>query len=72
MTTQAIERRAHLAPIEDGTTYPLSIFMARVGMTRSSMREARIKGLPVFKVGKRVFVRGCDWNSYLTDHAEQV
>ena len=54
-----------LAPIENGTTYPLDEFQRRSGLGRHAMREARRKGLKVLRLGSRAFVRGEDFNTFL-------
>jgi len=72
MSKQSDERRTKLGPIDDGTSYPLAIFMGRVGMTRSSLREARRSGLSVRKVGTRCFALGRHWNKFLEEKAEVV
>ena len=61
---------AALGPIENGVSYPLPIFERRVGFTKSAMRAARRNGLRVIRIGKRHFVLGADWNSFLNEHGE--
>ena len=63
-----------LAPIENGVTYPLPEFERRTGLGRYTMRQARRKGLPVFQVGNRRYIRGEDFNAWLMEqlpHSER-
>ena len=54
-----------LAPIQDGTTYPLPEFERRSGLGRHALAQARRRGLKVCKVGGRAYVRGSDFNKFL-------
>lgn len=57
--------RAGLGPISSLESYPLEVFKVRAGMTRSGIREARMRGLVIRRAGKRCFINGADWIKYL-------
>jgi hypothetical protein len=54
-----------LQPIDNGKTYPLTIFMKATGWGRHALRQARQKGLRVVRVSGRCFVRGRDFSDFL-------
>ena len=54
-----------LEPIDDSKTYALPSFMQHVGWGRHAMRQARLQGLRVVKMGGRIFVRGRDFSEFL-------
>lgn len=56
---------ADLAPIERGVSYPLPLFMKRVGLGRHGLREARKAGLRVVYAHGHAFVTGDAWLDYL-------
>ena len=51
--------------ISDNETYPLPLFMESTGMGRHAMRQARLMGLKVVKMGSRIYVRGKDFSEFL-------
>jgi len=59
-----ITAKVPLAILPDAI-YPLADFMQITGKRRHAMREARKRGLPVMKDGRRVYVRGADYFRYL-------
>lgn len=60
-----------LGPIAANACYPLPVFRALTGLSKSAVRQARRNGLLVRKVGRREYVRGSDWDAYLAS-AETV
>jgi hypothetical protein len=66
MATSAIQS---LREIRDDESYPLPIFEQVTGQGRKGLRKARENGLKVVRVGKRVYVRGSDWNAFLGSRA---
>lgn len=56
---------AELAPIERGVSYPLPLFMKRVGLGRHGLRQARAAGLIVVYAHGHAFVTGDAWHNYL-------
>jgi hypothetical protein len=60
-----------LGPIEDSVTYPLPLFMQLSGLSDWGMRMARRAGLKVHKCGRRHYVRGVDWSTYLSAQDDQ-
>ena len=59
-------RQQQLGPIQAGVTYPLPIFMERSGLGRYALTQARHRGLRVIKSGGRAFVRGEDFQEFLS------
>lgn len=66
------ERETELGPILAGAIYPLRTFKQLTGLSSSALRQAKRRGLKIHKVGRREFIRGADWDSYLVSHAETV
>ena len=64
--------RKGTGPIQKNTIYPLGDFMGRVGMGEFAIRNARRAGLKVVRIGKKVFIRGEDFISFLDAQAEAV
>ena len=60
-----LERPEILRPVSDRETYVMTTFMKMVGWQRHAMKQARLKGLKVVRVGGRCFVRGCDFSAWL-------
>lgn len=56
---------APLGRIESSSSYPLREFQRLTGLGDAALRQARRKGLQVIQVGRRKFVRGAAWESYL-------
>jgi hypothetical protein len=52
--------------IRADVTYPIETFLQRAGLTKSSLREARRRGLKSYRVGKRTFVHGADFLAFIT------
>jgi hypothetical protein len=46
-------------------SYDLQTFKRTAGLSDWAMRQARRNGLRLRKVGRKVFVRGSDWDAYL-------
>lgn len=59
-----------LAPIENGTVYPLSEFERRSGLGRHAMAQARRKGLKVCRTNGRAYVRGEDFIQFLASQQD--
>ena len=59
-----------LAPIQNGVIYPLPEFERRSGLGRHALRQARRKGLKVCRIGGRAYVRGDDFNAFLSSLEE--
>lgn len=55
-----------LGPIQAGTTYPMQLFMRRSGLGRYALTQMRQRGLKVIRSGGRAFVRGEDFNEFLS------
>jgi hypothetical protein len=55
---------ANLGPILTTAIYPLPLFMELTGLSNAAMRQARRKGLKVYTVGRRSYVRGQDWSDF--------
>jgi hypothetical protein len=58
-------------PIQRGQLYALQNFQAATGLGRTSLREARRRGLRVQYVHGRAFVLGDDWLDYVSHHGRQ-
>lgn len=58
-----------LGIIEGGRSYPLPLFQRLSGLGTWGIRQARRDGLRVVKVGRRKFVLGSDWLTYLERQA---
>lgn len=54
-----------LSAISIHEVYPLEVFKQKVGLAGWALRQATRSGLSVAKVGRRRFVRGCDFADYL-------
>jgi hypothetical protein len=54
-----------LGPICPEQVYPLSLFLRLTGLSNCAIREAQKNGLRTTKVGRRRFISGRDWHSYL-------
>jgi hypothetical protein len=52
-------------PIRIDEVYTLAEFQKRTRMSRSAMRAARRRGLRVNQCGKRCYVVGADWATFL-------
>jgi hypothetical protein len=61
----AAAQSATLAPVLLAAVYPLAVFKAITGLDNWALRKARRSGLQVRKVGRRHFVRGSDFDSFL-------
>lgn len=62
----AMSDSLELAPIQVGSCYPLSEFSRRTGMGPAALRSARKQGLKVRKIGNRKYVRGADFDAFLS------
>ena len=51
--------------ISAGVSYSLKEFKLRTGLGTAALRECRLRGLTVRRVGLRSFVLGQDWLDYL-------
>ena len=51
--------------IETGAAYSRAEFLKRTGLTVAAFRAARRNGLKVRKCGKRTYITGQDWLSFL-------
>lgn len=60
------EKQGGLGTISDAETYPLPLFQRLTGLSSWALRQAKRNGLPVKTVGRRKYVRGADWNAYLS------
>ena len=60
-----------LAPLSSTEIYPLEIFKRRSGLDAWALRQARRNGLRVLTIGRRRFVRGCDFAEYLDQIAKE-
>jgi hypothetical protein len=56
---------AALTSISIHEVYPLEIFKQKAGLAGWALQRARRNGLPVSQVGRRRYVRGCDFADYL-------
>lgn len=61
---------AELAPIRADESYPLDTFSRMTGIGKHGLRTARKNGLQVRYIGRRGFVLGSDWLTYLRDHGQ--
>ena len=55
-----------LGAISTAETYPLPIFRRLTGLSDWAMRQAKRRGLKIKTVGRRKYVRGSDWETYLS------
>ena len=60
-----------LQPIQNGVSYPLSVFQKMTGLGKQALRKARLSGLRVWRVGGRAFVLGDDFNEFLVSHTDE-
>jgi hypothetical protein len=65
MPPATAERPTKLGIIEAGAVYPLPIFQQLTGLSVWAMRQARNRGLRVRIAGRRKYVVGSDWLTYL-------
>ncbi len=63
--TKAISHNRPGAIVRDAM-YSLPEIKSRLGISDSGLREARRKGLPVHRLGKRGFVSGSDLIDFVT------
>jgi hypothetical protein len=56
-----------LGTIEDGTTYPMTVFMKTAGIGKHALTMLRKQGLKVIRTGGRAFVRGRDFSEFLAN-----
>jgi hypothetical protein len=62
----AVEKTPNsVGPIEPDVLYPLPIFKRLSGLNNHGMRSARRLGLTVHRFGRRAYVRGGDFISFL-------
>jgi len=54
-----------LGTIEDGVTYPLTVFQRTAGIGKHALSQLRKQGLKVIRTGGRAFVRGKDFSDFL-------
>jgi hypothetical protein len=59
-------RRAPSGVISTTEVYPQDLFLDRVGWSRGALSVARKAGLRVITVGGRNYVRGRDWDEFLS------
>lgn len=45
--------------------YPLEVFKELVGLSSTALRRARANGLPIKRVSRRKYIRGCDWLEFV-------
>jgi len=60
----------HLSSVRIDEIYPLSVFYRITGLGRHALRQARRKGLKVCRIGGRAYVRGDDFNAFLSSLEE--
>lgn len=71
MTHPKTPGRETLGIILADATYPLPEFQRVSGLGDAAVRKARRQGLLVHQVGSRKFVRGQDWNDFLSKRSNQ-
>jgi hypothetical protein len=59
-------RKSPSGVISCAEVYPLAEFLSRVGWSRGALMSARKDGLKVCAAGGRIYVRGADWDLYLS------
>lgn len=64
--------RTGLAPIRVDEVYTLAEFQSRTGLGRAGVRAARRSGLIISACGRNRYVRGADWDAYLTSGRGEV
>jgi len=58
-------RLAGRGPIEADAVYPLSVFLKRLGIGRSSLTALRRRGLQIHLIGRRLFIDGGEAVAFL-------
>lgn len=62
---QAAKASPQLGAIRADETYPLPLFQRLTGLSAWALRTARREGLKMRTVGRRRYVIGADWLTYL-------
>ncbi len=60
------------SPIRIDEVYTLADFQRRTGLGRNGMRTARKRGLPVRQCGRKKYVVGAEWVSFLQGNGDQT
>ncbi len=61
-----------LRPICANEVYPLSLFIKRAGLHRASVKQMRLKGLKIKRIGRRSYVYGSDFIDWFTTQPELI
>ncbi len=56
----ACHRRVRLGAIEGHAIYPMSVFLKRLGIGRTSLTALRAVGLPVHTTARKCFIDGAE------------
>jgi hypothetical protein len=64
--------KSHPQTISIHESYSLREFRLRTGMGDFAFREARKDGLPVRKVGQKIFMLGSDWLEFLQQQPKNL
>ena len=56
--TPSINRRSARGPLERNAVYPLTVFLKRLGIGRTSLTRLRQAGLPVHFIGRQLYIDG--------------
>ena len=58
--------------IRADASYAVEQFRAANGLSKSALAEARRRGLRILRLGKRSYILGKDWLSFLDSHGRAV
>ena len=59
-----------LGEIRNDVSYPLSEFKRRTGLSKAALAALQRRGLRTIKVSRRKYVRGADWDAFLSQQSE--
>jgi hypothetical protein len=63
--------RPGFEPVDTNCSYTLQHFMVITGLGVAGIRKAKRRGLKILVVGRRRYVRGVDWASFLEELANE-
>lgn len=60
------ESNSELGPVDVTAIYAIPVFCGLTGLGDGALRVARERGLKVFYCHNRAFIRGADWDAYVS------
>lgn len=69
LKTRKPAKENDLGEISRDKLYPLPVFRRITGLGKHALTQLRRKGLPTVKCGNRVFVRGADFDTFVSNQS---